>query len=98
MHDGAGRLTPWVLFTIFIFGPCEALVPLLMYPAAGGSWIGVAAVVAIFAAATLGTMSAAVWLGIRGLRAVELGRLQPFSHALAGLALAACGLAIHLGL
>jgi nickel/cobalt transporter (NicO) family protein len=25
----AARLTPWVLFTIFVFGPCEPLIPLL---------------------------------------------------------------------
>jgi nickel/cobalt transporter (NicO) family protein len=26
--------TPWVLFTIFVLGPCEPLIPLIMYPAA----------------------------------------------------------------
>ncbi|MEN8127405.1 MAG: hypothetical protein ABFR90_06325, partial [Planctomycetota bacterium] len=31
------NLTPWILFTIFVFGPCEPLIPLLMYPAAESS-------------------------------------------------------------
>jgi len=26
--------TPWLLFLVFVFGPCEPLIPLLMYPAA----------------------------------------------------------------
>jgi sulfite exporter TauE/SafE len=35
VHKGesAKNLTPWILFTIFVFGPCEPLIPLLMYPA-----------------------------------------------------------------
>jgi hypothetical protein len=35
-------LTPWVLFTIFVFGPCEPLIPILMYPAAAESLWGCA--------------------------------------------------------
>jgi ABC-type nickel/cobalt efflux system permease component RcnA len=27
-------LTPWILFVVFILGPCEPLIPLLMFPAA----------------------------------------------------------------
>ena len=36
VHKGekAKNLTPWILFTIFVFGPCEPLIPLLIYPAA----------------------------------------------------------------
>ena len=30
---GLKELTPWVLFIIFILGPCEPLIPLIMYPA-----------------------------------------------------------------
>ena len=40
VRDG-GSMTPWVLFTIFLFGPCEPLIPLLMYPAAKGNMWGV---------------------------------------------------------
>ena len=32
VHDG-GSFTPWVLFVIFVLGPCEPLIPVLMYPA-----------------------------------------------------------------
>jgi sulfite exporter TauE/SafE len=49
-------ITPWVLFTIFLFGPCEPLIPLVMYPAAKANFIGIAIVTALFGAATLVTM------------------------------------------
>lgn len=52
----AARLTPWVLFTIVVFGPCELLIPLLMYPAAQVSLWGVLLVTLLFAVTTIGTM------------------------------------------
>lgn len=91
-------LTPWVLFVIFVFGPCEALIPVLMVPAAAGSWGQVALVTSVFACCTLGTMTAAVLVGHRGLARFPLGPAERYAHALAGFALAACGAAIQLGL
>src|SRR5262249_10486124 len=60
-------LTPWVLFVVFVLGPCEPLIPLVMVPAAAGSAIGVAVVSGVFAAATLIAMLAAVGIGRLGL-------------------------------
>lgn len=97
-QDLSNSVTPWVLFTIFIFGPCEALIPILMYPAAEGSWWGVALVALVFGVATVATMLATVTLGYLGLARLPLGRLERYSHALAGLALVVCGVAIQLGL
>jgi len=91
-------VTPWVLFVIFVFGPCEALIPILMVPAAAGSWWGVSLVVLVFGAVTVTTMLLAVTVGYLGISRLSLGRLERYSHALAGLTLVACGLAIHLGL
>lgn len=93
-----GSLTPWVLFTIFGFGPCEPLIPIVMYPAAAGSAWGVAIVTAIFGAATISTMMAMVLIGHRAMDAIPLDRLERYSHALAGFALLACGAAIQAGL
>jgi hypothetical protein len=90
-------ITPWVLMTIFVFGPCEPLIPVLMYPAAEGAWWGVAVVGTVFGVATIATMLAMVTVGHLGLSRLGLGRLERYSHALAGLALVACGLAIQLG-
>ena len=87
-------LTPWALFVIFVLGPCEPLIPVLMYPAASASWGGVIAVSAIFGFATLATMTTMVALGLIGLRRVSLGPAARFSHAMAGGAVALSGTAI----
>ena len=100
-HDDpapAFRMTPWVLFLAFAFGPCEPLIPILMYPAAASSWQGLVAVTGVFALCTLLTMTIAVLAGQHGLARLSLGHLERYSHALAGLAVFACGVAIKLGL
>ncbi|MCX5797328.1 MAG: sulfite exporter TauE/SafE family protein [Elusimicrobia bacterium] len=88
------NITPWVLFTIFVFGPCEPLIPILMYPAATRSLWGLGLVTASFFAATISTMLAAVFLGHKGLSLVGLGRMDRYTHALAGGSIALCGAAI----
>ena len=40
-HKHQSNITPWILFTIFFLGPCEPLIPLLMYPAAQESTWGI---------------------------------------------------------
>jgi len=89
-------LTPWVLFVVFVLGPCEPLIPLVMVPAAAGSALGVAVVSAVFAAATLVAMLAAVAVGRVGLDLVPLGRLERYTHALAGAAILVSGMGIKL--
>jgi len=91
-------VTPWVLFVIFVFGPCEALIPVLMVPAAEGAWWGVAVVTLVFGLATIATMTMMVLAGYYGLARLSVGPLERYSHALAGLALVACGLAVRFGL
>ena len=84
-------LTPWALFIIFVLGPCEPLIPILMYPAAQGSWMDVIAVAAIFGFVTLLTMTAVVALALFGLKQVSFAPLARFSHALAGGTVAVSG-------
>ncbi len=103
VHVHAGRLqgarvTPWVLFTIFIFGPCEPLIPILMYPAAAMNTKAVVAVTIVFAAATLATMTGLVILGSIRLAQASSSRLERYSQAGAGVAIIICGLTIKLGL
>lgn len=95
---GAVSITPWVLFTIFVFGPCEPLIPVLMYPAAQASAWGVALVALVFAVCTISTMLACVLAGYYGLSQLRWRRIERYSHALAGLVIAICGAAIQLGL
>jgi nickel/cobalt transporter (NicO) family protein len=90
-------LTPWVLFTIFIFGPCEPLIPVLMYPAAKADPLAIVVVTALFGAATLIAMTGMVVCLRAGAGAVRFRWLDRYNHALAGLVVLGCGIAIKLG-
>jgi sulfite exporter TauE/SafE len=90
--------TPWTAFLVFVFGPCEPLIPLLMYPAAKASSGAVAVVAAAFALATVVTMVAAVMAMRYGLSFVQVPTLGRFGHAMAGLAILACGVLVKIGL
>jgi len=93
-----GRMTPWLLFTIFLFGPCEPLIPLLMVPAFTHHWSAVLWVTLTFGVVTLATMTAMVLVGRQATRAASLGRYARYGHALAGLAIIVCGAAVKAGL
>jgi ABC-type nickel/cobalt efflux system permease component RcnA len=90
------RLTPWVLFVVFVLGPCEPLIPLVMVPAAAGNTRGVTLVAVAFSAATLAAMLAAVTVGRLGIDLLPLGRLERYTHALAGAAILVSGVGIRL--
>ncbi|OGC94926.1 MAG: hypothetical protein A2W25_09945 [candidate division Zixibacteria bacterium RBG_16_53_22] len=105
-HDSRS-VTFWTLFIIFVLGPCEPLIPLLMFPAlAGGAagaspaaannWHGVALVTAAFGITTIGTMCAIVYSAIRGLSLVNTAGLERYIHALAGGIIAVSGISIRL--
>lgn len=97
VHDKKKKnITPWILFTIFVFGPCEPLIPLLMYPAAESSFSGMVLVAVVFSAVTIGTMMAIVLMTAWGVSFARLGRLERFTHATAGAVICLSGLAIQL--
>ncbi len=96
--SGKVNLTPWVLFTIFVLGPCEPLIPILMYPASAESLWGVVTVAAVFGVVTIATMMSVVLICTFVIDLLPIGRLERYSHALAGAAIFLCGVAIHLGL
>ncbi len=81
---------PWALFIIFILGPCEPLIPLMMVPAAAGNYMGVAMTVGIFTAVTITTMLSVVMLSSWGLKSVSTNGLQKYSHAFAGGTISLC--------
>lgn len=87
-------LTPWILFTIFVFGPCEPLIPLVMYPAFKGDMITVGIVSSIFSLITITTMLCIVLALSYGLSQLPLHKVEKYSHALAGLTIFLCGGAI----
>jgi ABC-type nickel/cobalt efflux system permease component RcnA len=96
-HGKDGRipwkgLTPWVLFIIFVLGPCEPMIPLFFASALSGSWHEVALVSAGYSFVTLATMLAIVAVSWYGLAKLDLGPLERWSHALAGGVIAISGL------
>jgi len=87
-------MTTWTLFTIFVFGPCEPLIPILMYPAAQHNTVGVVVVTSIFGVVTISTMMGLVVLLSSGIERLPLRALERYTHAIAGGVLASTGLAI----
>ena len=94
-RENAGRITPWVLFTIFVLGPCEPLIPILMYPAAKENLWGLALVTAVFGTITILTMLGMVVISLWGINRLALKNMERFTHALAGGSICLCGLAIQ---
>ncbi len=92
--EGKKNLTPWILFTIFVLGPCEPLIPILMYPAAEGDFTGLFLVTSIFSLITILSMLAVVIVGYFGLNFLPLGKLEKYTHALAGGTIMLSGIAI----
>jgi len=89
------KLTPWVLFTIFIFGPCEPMIPLVMYPAAQHSWTDVWLVTGVFSLLTIGSMLVVVLLALKGISLLPTRKLERFNHAVAGGTILLAGCAIQ---
>ena len=84
-------VTPWVLFIVFVLGPCEPMIPLLYVPAAKDSWAGMVLLIAVYTFFTLVTMVAMVLTGYYGLSFLKTERLERYVHALGGLTLFICG-------
>jgi len=87
-------LTVWALFIVFVFGPCEPLIPLLMVPALQHQWAGVALVALVFGFTTIATMLLVVLAGFYGLRPSFFALFERHVHLVAGLMIAASGIAI----
>jgi nickel/cobalt exporter len=92
------NMTPWVLIIIFVLGPCEVLIPMLMYPAAKHGTMGIVWVSIVFAIATISTMLVIVLLLTAGVSKIPLGNLERYTHAIAGATIFLSGVAILLGL
>jgi len=80
-EPGRANITPWILFTIFVLGPCEPMIPIVMYPAAEGNWSDV--------------WLAVVMLAVKGIELVPTRKLERYTHAVAGGTIMAAGCAIQ---
>lgn len=92
---GKKNVTPWVLFTIFVLGPCEPLIPILMYPSAKSSISGLVFITSIFAIVTIATMMTVVYVASLGYKFVPMKKMEKYSHAIAGFIIMFSGLGIQ---
>ena len=96
VHETKVRsLTPWVLFTIFVLGPCESLIPLMLAAWALTGMGGTGLVASAFSVVTIRTIVGVVLALMLGLSRINFGKLERWSTALAGLSLGLCGAAIQ---
>ena len=95
LHEAKkGSMTPWVLFIIFVFGPCEPLIPLLIYPAAEANYLAAVLISVIFGVTTIATMMVVVYVSHLGLSRLTSPKLERFGHPIAGAVILLCGIAI----
>ena len=80
------KTTPWILFLIFVFGPCEPLIPLLMYPAAENNIHGAVIVSVLFSIVTAFKF---------GLTRINLKPVEKYSNVIAGAMILLSGVAIQ---
>ncbi len=99
VHENrARRVTAWTLFVVFVLGPCEPLIPLLMFPAAAHGPASAVMVAVVYGIVTITTMTAVVLLSTFGLRYLPFRTAGRYGHAVAGAVIALSGIAIRLGL
>ncbi|MDR0320716.1 MAG: sulfite exporter TauE/SafE family protein [Treponema sp.] len=84
----------WGLFILFILGPCEPLIPVLMYPAAMHNVFALVLVTVCFAIVTISTMAVMTFMGVKGVHLLKINALEQYSHALAGFAVFVCGVSL----
>lgn len=89
------RLTPWILFLIFVFGPCEVLIPLLIFPASQHNWTGIVSVSILFGITTIATMILTVFIGLTGISLLPLTRIEKYMHLIAGCVILISGIGIR---
>ncbi|MDH5718401.1 MAG: sulfite exporter TauE/SafE family protein [Spirochaetia bacterium] len=92
------KISPWVLFIFFVLGPCEALIPLIAYPAIHHNYTAVIIISLVFSLATISIMLLLVFLGYKGIQKLPFQKYEKYSHAIAGLIIFLAGLGIIMGL
>ena len=94
-EEEAAPATPWILFLIFVFGPCEPLIPILMYPAAENNISGAVIVSVLFSVVTIATMMSIVLAFKLGLSRINLKPIEKYNHLIAGSIIFFSGIAIQ---
>ena len=86
----------WPLFVLLVLGPCEPLIPLIMYPSVNSGMASVVLVAAVFSVCTIATMLLCTAIVLAGVNMIPMKKVERYSHALAGFAVLMCGVAIQI--
>ncbi len=85
------KVTPWVMFIIFVLGPCEPMIPLLYFPAAQNSWWGMMLLIMVYSICTIAAMLFMVVLGYYSMAFAGTKKIEKYMHVLCGLTIFICG-------
>lgn len=91
---GRSVVTFWSLFIIFVLGPCEPLIPLFVLPASRGRWDLAVLTGVLFGLITVALMVTVTLVARSGLTRLPFGRLERWSHAMAGAVISLSGAAV----
>ena len=90
-----GALIPWLLFIIFVFGPCEPLVPILLVPAEGLGISGLILITSVFGISTILTMLVLVLVPKAVISKVKLNPAESYLQLIAGSVILFCGIGVQ---
>lgn len=91
MPQNRVKVTPLVLFAIFVMGPSEPLIPLLFFSGTQRSMPEVITLISAFTICTVITMLAMVLLGVYGYNLLNTEKLERYVHAIGGAVVTVCG-------
>lgn len=86
------KVTPLVLFAIFVMGPSEPIIPLLFYSGTQHSITEIIILVSVFTLFTVLTMLTMVLIGLYGFSYFSTDKLERYVHAIGGLVVTCCGI------
>ena len=82
-HEDVINIEGMDIFPDIFFGPCEPLIPILMYPAAKNNFSG-ALIVSVLFSVTIATMMSIVLAFNMGFNKINLKPVEKYSHLIAG--------------
>jgi sulfite exporter TauE/SafE len=86
------RVTPWILFALFVMGPSEPLLPLLLYSGSRHSFFEISILLSVFSITTVITMITMVLVGLYGYSIFRTERIERYVHAIGGAVISICGM------
>lgn len=86
------KVTPLVLFVIFVMGPSEPIIPLLFYSGTQHSITEIIILVSVPTLFTILTMLTMVMIGTYGFSYFNTEKLERYVHAIGGFVVTCCGM------